>query len=54
MDKWDKKDQDKDEFMTIIKDALPKFLAKETTVLHHLSLNLTTEQLKTVSEALSK
>jgi len=54
MDKWDKKDQEKDEFMAIIKEALPKFLAKETTVLHHLSLNLTSEQLKRVSEVLDK
>jgi len=56
MDKWDKKDQDKDEFMSIIKDALPKYLeqqSKEPTVLHHLSLSLTSEQLKKVSEALS-
>jgi len=54
MDKWDKKDNDKDELISIIKDVLPKFLEKETTTLHHLNLNLTSEELKKVAEALNK
>jgi len=54
MDKWDKSENNKDELIDIIKTALPKFLEKESTVLHKLILNLTSEELKKVSEVLSK
>jgi len=56
MEKWDKKENDKDEFMSLIKQVIPKLLEKEPIPeqTFHFSANLTKEQLKKVSEVLSK
>jgi len=50
MDKWDKSEGSKDKIFELVSDWLTK--EKDKPVLHRLSLNLTTEQLQKVSEAL--
>jgi len=56
LEKWDKKDAEKDELISVIKNAIPKFLdnqSKERIQTFHFAANLTKEQLKKVSEALN-
>jgi len=57
MDKWDKSENNKDELLDMIKNALPKFLeqqTKEPIQTFGFSAQLTKEQLKKVSEVLGK
>ena len=51
MDKWDSKEGNFDQIIPLIKQWMEKE-SKDKPQIHHLSLNLTTEQLKKVSEAL--
>jgi len=53
MDKWDKKEVGFDALIPMIQEWI-KGEAKEKPTLHHLNLNLTSDELQRVSEALNK
>jgi len=54
MDKWDKKEESKDELISMIKDLLPKYMENmNKPQKHRVTLFLDDKQLKKVSEALN-
>jgi len=52
MDKWDNKENAFESLIPMLKQWMDKE-SKDKPMIHHLSLNLTSEQLKKVSEALN-